>query len=154
MKKILAYILVLISSTTIMFGQNTDDDTVDQMLFGDKVYVNKKVIAYTLIIKKPGGEGKLAHEPNMNNPYNIFISSNENNASIRINNRSFREDLVFNFRNTRKIITSKETMYTLKKGECIAHYTIPKNNDNQNLYINCLKDNTILNFTISKYNQL
>lgn len=154
MKKKIAFILLLILSNTMSLGQEPDDDVVDQMIFGDKVFVNKKVIAYTLIINKPGSEGKLAHEPSMNNPYNIYINSNDNKASIRINNKSFREDIVFNFKNIRKLITSKETMYTLKKDECIAYYTIPKNNDNHNLFVDCLNDNTKLFFTISKYNQL
>ena len=154
MKKKLAFILLLILSTTMSLGQEPDDDVVDKMLFGDKVFVNKKVIAYTLMINKPGSEGKLAHEPSMNNPYNIYISSNDNNASIRVNNKSFREDIVFNFKNIRKLITSEEIRYTLNKGECIAYYTIPKNNNNHNLYIDCLNDNTKLFFAISKYNQL
>ena len=55
--------------------------------FGERVFLNKKIISYTIYQKKIkngiADEGK-TNNPNENNPYNISISSNEKDTSSKL----------------------------------------------------------------------
>lgn len=129
--------------------------------FGQRVFLNKKIISYTIYQKKIkngiADEGKM-NNPNENNPYNISISSNENSASIRVNNKSLREDLFYNFEKIYKLDEGENITYNfINNSKCNASLWIPKNNDHQTLIIDCKDSNKngyLLMFTISKLDQL
>ncbi len=98
------------------------------------------------------------NNPNENNPYNILISSNENSAYIRINNKNLREDLFYNFEKIYKLDEGENITYNfVNNSKCSASLWIPKNNDHQKLLIDCKdssKNGYFLIFTISKLDQL
>ena len=129
--------------------------------FGERVFLNKKIISYTIYQTNTKNgitdEGKM-NNPNENNPYNILIWSNENSAYIRINNKNLREDLFYNFEKIYKLDEGENITYNfVNNSKCSASLWIPKNNDHQKLLIDCKdssKNGYFLIFTISKLDQL
>ena len=129
--------------------------------FGERVFLNKKIISYTIYQTNTKNgitdEGKM-NNPNENNPYNILISSNENSAYIRINNKNLREDLFYNFEKIYKLDEGENITYNfVNNSKCSASLWIPKNNDHQKLLIDCndsSKNGYFLIFKISKLEQL
>jgi hypothetical protein len=96
MKKII-FFTILTFFTYNLFAQS--DNYYEAMGF-TKVVINKNHIAYTVSYseKKNGVQHPLKmNNPNVNNPYNITISSNQNSGTIFINNQEQVEDIIINF---------------------------------------------------------
>ena len=117
--------------------------------FGERVFLNKKIISYT--IYQTNTKNGITDEGKMNNP-------NENSATIRVNNKNLREDLFYNFEKIYKLDEGENITYNfVNNSKCNASLWIPKNNDHQKLLIDCKdssKNGYFLIFTISKLDQL
>lgn len=128
---------------------------------GQRVFINKKIISYSYFksINKNGVTSKNTNKPSMSNPFNIFISSNDNNSSIRISSKKIREDIFLNFKGIYKMRNDENsTIYEFAGNkDCDANIVIYDNSEeHQNLYIKCIQENVSENLilTISKYDQL
>lgn len=156
MRKLL--ILFVFFSSAFCFAQKRR--TIEE-LAGRKVFINKKIISYTYFQSKTVNDTKTEYfnEPDIKNPYNIFINSDNNSATIRVNNKNTREDIILKF----------EAIYTMKNDENSDSYDFTGNDncnaniivsntskDNQILYLHCGNDknSTTVMYTISKYDQL
>lgn len=68
---------------SILFYIQFSAQTFSEMV-GEKVYINKKIVAYsyTKFYEKNGIKTQKSNMPSMKNPYNIYISTNENSSTI------------------------------------------------------------------------
>lgn len=160
MKIIILFFLLLCN--VFLFGQGKDLTSFYEAI-GEPVFINKKVIAYTFSQAevKNGVTSELKmNKPNVHNPFNIFISSDENQATIRINNKNFREDLVYRYKKIYKMKSMDSTphQYNFTNSQCNATYSVPQNsNEHQTLIIGCEDSNRnglVVIFTISQFDDL
>lgn len=145
---------------------NSDEDKefkIEEHFGGKRVFINKTITSYnfTSSIYKNNKEIKSKMHVNFDNPEpsKIFINSNDNNVTIRINSRYFREDLFFKFKRIYKIEEEDGKFFYKFMGNssCITYYFIPKDGYNQFLNIKCLDENkngSGLSFTMSQLEQL
>ncbi|MGV8914095.1 MAG: hypothetical protein ACOH1X_01465 [Kaistella sp.] len=154
--------IFLFLSNFLLFGQNQDLTEFYEAI-GKPVLINKQVVSYTIShaeIKNGKNSEVKMNNPSVNNPYNIFITSDESKAIIRINNKNLREDMVYNFKKIYKILSkdSSPDQYNFTNSECNATYFVPKNiEEHQSLIIGCensSRNGLVLIFTISQLDEL
>ena len=146
--------------TLLLFCFYGNSQTLFEML-GEKVYLDKKIVAYSFYksVKINDKVEIESNNPSRENPYNIYIFSDENKATIRIINKNLKEDIYLKFTNLFKMKNDENSdIYEFGgNSNCNSNLTVPfRGNEHQNLYINCKNGNesTSLIFTISKYDQL
>lgn len=153
---ILKHIIII----PILLGFNISAQTFSEMA-GERVFVNKKIISYTYtkFSVKNGIKTSKSNIPSMSNPYFIYISSNENSTSIRINNKNMRDDIFRNFTILYKMRNDEKSWIYEFSGNpnCAANIIVYDNSEeHQDLYLKCKNWNNseTLMFTISKNYQL
>jgi len=141
--------------------ENSSDEEFFKMLGGKQVILNKTVVAYSVYKsnKVNGVESQSSNNPDIKKPYKIYIKSNEDEASIRINNKELREDIFLHFTKILKVKQDDNSYhYQFIDGNgCRATYMLPKNDEHQELLVDCESDGEnrqMLIFTISKLDQL
>ena len=96
-------LFLLVTSSTILGQENTIDLP--------KAIINKNLTAYTIssYTTKNGKNSKTKmNNPSFKNPYHIFIKSDENSGSLRINNKNRIEDFILPFSYIYKIDESND----------------------------------------------
>lgn len=158
-------ILFLIFNYTLIFSQNKTIENHNDFLLKSnwpRVFVNKKVIAYSFYQSHEINGKKITstNNPSLDNPFNIFISSDEEKASVRINNKNMKEDMYFSIKKIYKVhVDTNDYEYQLIGDKnCTVSYSLPGDpTDHQNLMINCYYPNNerlFQIFTISKYHEI
>ncbi len=159
MKKILLFLFL----PFLVFSQETNEDYRFYELTGTRVFVNKKITSYNFTTAVYSNDIKTKEKEyiNFKNPVptSVYINSDANQATIRINSKYFREDLFFEFRRIYKIDNGDGSfMYKfIGKNPCSVFYFIPENNYNQSLFIKCLdanKNGYGIDLTMSQNEQL
>ncbi|WP_139421396.1 hypothetical protein [Chryseobacterium mulctrae] len=159
-KKIL---LFLIFSYTLIFSQNKTVQNHNNFLLMSnwpRVFVNKKVIAYSFYQshKINGKEKTSTNNPSLDNPFNIYISSDEVKASVRINNKNMKEDMFFSINKIYKVHEDANDYEFLGDKNCTVSYSLPGDpTDHQKLVIDCYYPNDerlFQIFTISQYHEI
>jgi|GEM_PF-5744864 hypothetical protein len=163
MKNYLFFLFFFFSISCFSQEPKSNDEWIYGTLYnGERVFINKKVTAFTIYTSRTinGNETSELNNPDLNNPFDIYITSDENKASIRVNNKYYKEDLYLEFTKIYKINSNKEfDEYVFIDGACYVSYYIPKkgNIDHQSLNITCVTDEnnkSFISFTISKYHQM
>ncbi|MBF8456368.1 hypothetical protein IV494_04160 [Kaistella sp. G5-32] len=155
------FLLISIFASFLVKSQIQDQSRYYDFV-GKRVLINKSIVAYS-VSESTIVAGKIQetthNTPSEKNPFIIYISSTDDNASIRINNKNFREDIIYTFQKLYKMKASdsKYEEYNFINGKCDAGYLIPKNNEHQSLIISCLdskKDGFTVQMTISQFDEL
>lgn len=152
---------LIFSSFNAISQEKSSEEEFFEMLGGKQIFLNKSVVAYSVYTsnKVNGVESQKSNNPDIKKPYKIFIKSNENEASIRINHKDLREDIFLHFKKILKVKQDDNSYhYQFIDGNgCRATYMLPKNDEHQELLIDCESDSEnrqMLIFTISKLDQL
>jgi len=157
----ITFILLLFSSLFIS-AQRQDLSELYEVI-GKPVVINKKVVSYVVShvnIQNGKRESMRSMTPSEKNPFNIFISSDNNGASIRINNKNLREDLFLQFKKIYKVVNkdSSSDEYKFTSEECGATYYVPKDSEEHQYFIvdceNSKGNGMMLHFTISQLDEL
>lgn len=165
-KKIMKfYLLAIAFSPFFCFSQN--ENNTDEFYLanntGERVFINKNVTSYGFTVDKYVNDKKIESKDyiNFKKPVasKIFITTDENLSSIRINSPYYKEDIILKFKRLYKYnIDNRTYMYEFTGGNsCSASYVIPPNNENQILFLKCLnseKSGSGMNFTMSRNEQL
>lgn len=159
------YLLLFLFSQQIfsqITNKNNDEFKIEEH-FGKRVYINKAVTSYNFssLTYKNNKEIKRKEYINFKNPQpsKIFISTDEEKVTIRVNSKYFREDLFFEAKRIYKMEEEDGSIFYhfVGKTSCNIYYYVPNDGYNQSLDIKCLDENkngSGLYFTMSQNEQL
>ena len=131
--KIISFILISIFT----YSQNSLSESI-----GKKVIINKKLVSYSLgkeDIIDGKGRNRQTKLLNIDNPYYIYITSDNEKSSIRVNSRNLSEDYIVDFGKIYRIDDTDFIIYDfIKSNTCTATLFKPNDGFNQSIYIDCV----------------
>lgn len=138
------------------------DSEFYEIMGAKKVIINKKFISYVLVANKIENNKEINEQtfgPDLQNPHTIYISSDGENSTIRINTKNIIEETTINFGRIYKVNGSGEfEIYEfVPKNNCSATLMRPKGrvrgDGDQGITITCVdskKNGNKLDFSIYK----